>query len=471
MNKWLGLVLVVVAACGGDDGGANNNNNNGSGSQGVCGDGALASNEMCDDGNTLSGDGCASNCQIENNGSGNGSGSGSGSGNGNGSGSGSGSGSGGGGNANATCANPNELMLEDVGGFLEGIAEGDTSTSTDQVAEAACDGAMSGAAKDHVWKFTLTETSDVAIYTDDTMTWNAGIRLMTTACDLSTQVAEYATVDGCADSAAAEEMEQLYYVGLPAGTYYVVIDGKTATDDGAYAFAVDAYATWCGDGEVDVPDLSREFCDDGNTMNGDGCNARCEIEAGYTCNNDNDPSVCTADNSGGGTAVAPAAGDLKINEFLAGDDTSDSNCDNSTNQNEDEFIELINTSTTKTLDLTGVTISDSSMLRHTFTPMTVAPGKAVVVWGGGAPACPGVGPAMWQKASTGQLGLQDSGGDTMIVKLGTTTITQYAYTTITKNKSLNLNPDITGTTYATHDTITGHVGNWSPGKKVDGTAF
>ena len=61
-------------------------------------------------------------------------------------------------------------------------------------------------------------------------------------------------------------------------------------------------------------------------------------------------------------------------------------------------------------------------VRHTFTAMTVAPGKAVVVWGGGAPACAGVGPTMWQKASTGQLGLQDSGGDTITVQLGTTTI-------------------------------------------------
>jgi cysteine-rich repeat protein len=321
-----------------------------------------------------------------------------------------------------------------------------------------------------VWKFTITATSDVGIVTDPSMTWDAGIRLMKTACDVSTEVPEFTGADGCSDSYEALDYEELEYIALPAGTYYVVIDGYEAADKGMYSFTVKAQPTRCGNGTLqDVYPDGFEACDDGDTMDGDGCNSHCEIEEGYTCTSA-EPSVCTVDN-GGGTAVAPAAGDLKINEFLAGDNTSDSNCDNSTNQNEDEFVELINTSTTKTLDLTGVTVSDSNQVRHTFTAMTVAPGKAVVVWGGGAPACPGVGPTMWQKASTGQLGLQDSGGDTITVKLGTTTITQYAYTTITKNKSLNLNPDITGTTYATHDTITGHVGNWSPGKKVDGTAF
>jgi cysteine-rich repeat protein len=38
----------------------------------------------------------------------------------------------------------------------------------------------------------------------------------------------------------------------------------------------------CGDGYI-VPNL--ETCDDGNNINGDGCDSTCQIEMGYTCPN------------------------------------------------------------------------------------------------------------------------------------------------------------------------------------------
>ena len=37
----------------------------GGGDQGTCGDGIINGSETCDDGNTISGDGCSSTCQIE----------------------------------------------------------------------------------------------------------------------------------------------------------------------------------------------------------------------------------------------------------------------------------------------------------------------------------------------------------------------------------------------------------------------
>ncbi|MFH2005061.1 MAG: DUF4215 domain-containing protein [bacterium] len=46
--------LLVWASCGDDDGG-----------NGVCGDGVLDTGEQCDDGNTVSGDGCSATCQNE----------------------------------------------------------------------------------------------------------------------------------------------------------------------------------------------------------------------------------------------------------------------------------------------------------------------------------------------------------------------------------------------------------------------
>lgn len=53
------------------------------------------------------------------------------------------------------------------------------------------------------------------------------------------------------------------------------------------AFAGVAYAA-CPDGIVDV---QSETCDDGNSVNGDGCDANCQIEGNFGCDQNN-PSTC-----------------------------------------------------------------------------------------------------------------------------------------------------------------------------------
>lgn len=42
----------------------------------------------------------------------------------------------------------------------------------------------------------------------------------------------------------------------------------------------------CGDGTLDAD----EVCDDGNTMDGDGCSSTCAVETGFTCMGE--PSTC-----------------------------------------------------------------------------------------------------------------------------------------------------------------------------------
>src|SRR5258706_2783370 len=56
MRPILGFALFtgILVACGG-----NNNTNS------VCGDGQVTGSEQCDDGNTVSGDGCSSTCHTE----------------------------------------------------------------------------------------------------------------------------------------------------------------------------------------------------------------------------------------------------------------------------------------------------------------------------------------------------------------------------------------------------------------------
>ena len=47
----------------------------------------------------------------------------------------------------------------------------------------------------------------------------------------------------------------------------------------------------CGDGVVSNNPNAGEQCDDGNLIDGDGCNSSCQIETGYSCSGS--PSVCT----------------------------------------------------------------------------------------------------------------------------------------------------------------------------------
>jgi cysteine-rich repeat protein len=55
----------------------------------------------------------------------------------------------------------------------------------------------------------------------------------------------------------------------------------------------------CGNGVVE----GAEECDDGDTVDGDGCSSSCKIERGWSCNGN--PSKCVQGGSGGGGAPAP----------------------------------------------------------------------------------------------------------------------------------------------------------------------
>lgn len=428
--------------------------------EGVCGDGMIATTEGCDDGATAPDDGCSETCSVE-----------------------PGFTCAGApsvctmmpGGAAGTCQNPYVITLAAGSmGELTGSGTGDTSTGTSQIAAAPCDGGdpAPGGANDHIWQFTLTDERDVFVLMPDTVTFDAILRLQTAACDVATEVPEYTGVDGCSDQNFAMDTEALAYTKLAPGTYYVVVDGFDAAAVGTYELQIIATATTCGDGELDFLD----FCDDGNSMGGDGCSAKCEVEAGYTC--DGDPSICTM---GGGTAVVPAAGDLVLNEVMLADNLSDTNCDTSTKNSADEFIELVNKSN-KTLDLTGVTIDDVASLagtlgsRHTFAAaasgsLTLEPGKAVVVWGAGSPACAGV--SNWFVASSGSLGLNDT-GETITVRTGgasPVTIVEktFASAEIKINISRTLSPDVSGASYIDHPALGAR--RWSPGRKADDSAF
>lgn len=629
MEMLCGNGVVDIASEDCDDGNAVGGDGCSATCHNECGNGSVDGDERCDDGNTVPGDGCDLRCLPEP------------------------------GftctgepseciRPTGACADPFLVMLMDNGnGALVGDGTGDTSTSTDQVMEAPCDFGTSGSGKDHVWRFTIPDRRDVAIRLDGATAFDSAVRLLGMACDVASEIPEHPGEDGCADDFGTEE--ELHYNGLPAGTYYVVIDGYDDQEQGTYKFYVTASTSLCGNGAID----GTEECDDGNTAPSDGCDGTCSVEAGYVCDaaapsvctsacgsgtleegeecdddntvpgdrcsatctlefditeaaepNDTTPQVITPANhqirgsfidndvdlyqftltapstveietyntidaaspyNGVGTQtqldcrlfdselrlfaagidptmdtmslsyddqdgdascsylgphdsanddmgmalpmqgvlapgtyvikvteyfgdtapyyvldlkitssgpVAPIAGDLVINEFLAADNVSDANCDGSTVNTNDEFIELVNVSS-KTLDLQGVTVADAIGVTHTFAPNTLLPaGKSIVVYAGGAAMCLDVNGVIANGTMPSQgLRLNDL-GDTITIKSGADEVLQaLTYPGQTLNVSSNRSPDVTGTTYVNHDTVPGAIGAFSPGKRANGTLF
>jgi len=237
-----------------------------------CGNGALDGSEACDDGNTAAGDGCSQACVVEMGWTCTGTPS----------------------HCtmtptatDGTCALPNVIALTGTG-TLTGTGSGDTTSATNQVPQTRCDSySMDDRANDQIWTFTTTDVRDVTITLeaaasdDDSVLW-----LTTIPCDLGSSVSATPTDDGCIDAEGAAHGEVMTQAALPAGTYYVVVDGYNTDDVGPYTLTVSAAPSTCGDGTVDP----LETCDDHNHAAADGCNARCQVEAGYACSGA--PSSC-----------------------------------------------------------------------------------------------------------------------------------------------------------------------------------
>ena len=172
-------------------------------------------------------------------------------------------------------------------------------------------------------------------------------------------------------------------------------------------------------------------------------------------------------------AGCPAPPPLVVNEYQADPDSTngDANGDGVAHFSDDEFVELVNT-TGADLDVSGWTLSDGVGVRHIFPAGTmVADQCSIVVFGGGAPAGT-FGDSVVQTASTGGLGLNNS-GDSIVINNGTTDVVSLMFPISDTNQSYTLDPDITGMLpHVQHTAATGSGGSlFSPGTLIDGTQF
>jgi uncharacterized protein (TIGR03437 family) len=190
--------------------------------------------------------------------------------------------------------------------------------------------------------------------------------------------------------------------------------------------------------------------------------------------------------------IGDARRDVLINEFLADppganatDLSGDANRDGQRDASEDEFIELVNT-TTHDIDLSGYRIltrggsSTSDTPRHVFTAGSLLRScSAIVVFGGGNsslnPNDPVFGGAQLFKASSGSLTLINSSGVITLQDQASTIINLVVYGGSTglnadNNQSLTRAPDITGN-FTQHQSASAGTRLFSPGTQLNGAAF
>jgi len=161
---------------------------------------------------------------------------------------------------------------------------------------------------------------------------------------------------------------------------------------------------------------------------------------------------------------------LVINEVLADPAPNldgDANGDGTRSATDDEFVEIYNTSASNAVDLSGYEYVDVTVgVRHVFPGgTTLAPGEAVVVFGGGTPAAsiPGV----VQTASTGTLALNNGGDTFRIVNSAGTEVLSFTFDGSVDDQSLTRDPDFTGG-FVPHGTASGAGALFSPGKTIGG---
>ncbi|APR80127.1 Multiple EGF-like-domain protein 3 precursor [Minicystis rosea] len=223
----------------------------------VCGDGIKAGAEACDDGNASSGDGCSAACAPEN---------------------------------GYACSGSPSICATVCGDGIKAGAE-----ACDDGNASGGDGCSASCAVESGYACSGSPSACAAICGD-------GIKLAAEACDDGNA----ANGDGCSASCAVESGYACS--GSPSACAAICGDGiklaAEACDDGnatngdgcsasctvesgyACSGSPSACAAVCGDGIK----LAAEACDDGNAANGDGCSASCTVESGYTCTGS--PSVC-----------------------------------------------------------------------------------------------------------------------------------------------------------------------------------
>ncbi|MBW1811623.1 MAG: lamin tail domain-containing protein [Deltaproteobacteria bacterium] len=284
--------------------------------------------------------------------------------------------------------------------------------------------------------------------------------------------------------------------------------GSSGNNDSGIADA-DADGMQTGDdGGLDAADDQADAGDDGGSLDGDAgdgqqpqpCQLDFDCPSGQVCKlgfcQPFEPE-CSIDDDCPGDEVcregiclesnlSPDFGTFVFNEVLTdGNTDGDPNGDGSRDGVEDEFVELVNVSN-RTIDLSGWTLTETDwdvhLARHTFAAGVQAdPLVAVVVFGGGEP--PDSTDTVTYLAANAQdpgtqygLDLDDAGDLVVLRDAAGLTVAVFAYgdeggTPAVSDESATRDPDLTGDFTAHTQADGAQSAIFSPGTRVDGTAF
>ncbi len=174
------------------------------------------------------------------------------------------------------------------------------------------------------------------------------------------------------------------------------------------------------------------------------------------------------------TFLNSANASVIINELLADPPsgiTGDANHDGVGSTTQDEFVELLNLSSSP-INISGWFINDAISKRHTFpVGTTMLAYQYLTIFGGGSPNLPGIN---FQLASSGTLSLNNTNEQVFLYDQGGHLIDHVSYGAEGgKDQSLVRFPEGTGSQFALHASIPEAKGKrFSPGTKITGeTAF
>ena len=220
----------------------------------VCGDGKInRSDEKCDDGNTVSGDGCTANClQIE---------------------------------ANFVCPTPGQPCVSTIfcgdGKISAGAETCDDSNTTPG------DGCGVTCQQDPGWDCTAAGApceshcgDGILVGKEECEFYNGAPPVAGNGCAVNCTIEP-----GWDCAAAAKTCHKTVCGDNVIERWEQCDDGNAVPFDGCYQCLKEpgcgngACAPNCGDGKR----YNSEECDDGNSQSGDGCSTTCKREGGYTC--------------------------------------------------------------------------------------------------------------------------------------------------------------------------------------------
>lgn len=218
----------------------------------TCGDGLVEGTEACDDENTDDGDGCSSDCEVED------------------------------GwvcddDEPSVCGTTCENLLQPTElDCATGTITLNTADGTLGVGDYSCS-TYSYPGREQVLTFTnsLATTAEITI---DSVRLAADGDYDLYVFEPSEDICGLGScVTSGVDSGPNEDVTFTATAGQTFHVVYDIFNNAMATTE--YTLEITCAAVVCGNGAV----TSIEECDDGDTMGGDGCSATCEIEDGYVC--------------------------------------------------------------------------------------------------------------------------------------------------------------------------------------------